>query len=217
MSLLKRLSVYLLGRGEPDASKVLYGDGWWRVPSASGGPATQVLETSGPTTLTIGAIADGEFAKRVGATLVGAAAGGGGAPSTASYVVIGLDGTLANERKLIAGAGISITDGGAGGNVEIAATGGPGGGPTDAQVTLDFSTGKEAAEVSIADAAVVATTRVSATLSIVASADKTAEEVLADPIWVAASPVAGVGIVVYGKPLAGGICNGKYLVDVLYQ
>lgn len=37
-----------------------------------------ITETGGPTALTIGAITDGQFLKRVGATLVGAAAGGGG-------------------------------------------------------------------------------------------------------------------------------------------
>jgi hypothetical protein len=50
--------------------------------------------------------------------------GGGGAPTNASYVVISLDATLTQERVLTAGAGISITDGGAGGNVTIASTGG---------------------------------------------------------------------------------------------
>ena len=50
--------------------------------------------------------------------------GGGGAPTNASYVVIALDATLTNERVLTAGGGITITDGGAGGNVTIAATGG---------------------------------------------------------------------------------------------
>lgn len=50
--------------------------------------------------------------------------GGGGAPTTASYVVISLDATLTQERVLTAGAGITITDGGAGGNVTIASSGG---------------------------------------------------------------------------------------------
>lgn len=48
--------------------------------------------------------------------------GGGGAPSNATFVVMSLDGTLTAERVLTAGTGISITDGGAGGNVTIAAT-----------------------------------------------------------------------------------------------
>lgn len=50
--------------------------------------------------------------------------GGGGAPTNASYVVLGLNGSLTAERVLTAGSGISITDGGPGGNVTIAATGG---------------------------------------------------------------------------------------------
>lgn len=43
-----------------------------------------------------------------------------GAPTNASYVVIGLDATLTDERVLTAGAGITITDGGANGPVTIA-------------------------------------------------------------------------------------------------
>lgn len=42
---------------------------------AGGGPATE-LDANG-TTLTVDAIADGEFLKRVGTTIVSAAAGGG--------------------------------------------------------------------------------------------------------------------------------------------
>jgi len=44
-------------------------------------------ETSGPTSLTVGTITDGEFLKRVGATIVSAAAAGGGAPTDADYLV----------------------------------------------------------------------------------------------------------------------------------
>lgn len=54
--------------------------------------------------------------------------GGGGAPTNASYVVMGVNASLTNERVLTAGSGISITDGGANGPVTIAATGGGGGG-----------------------------------------------------------------------------------------
>ena len=50
--------------------------------------------------------------------------GGGGAPTTAQYVTLATDGTLTNERVLTAGANISITDGGAGSTVTIAATDG---------------------------------------------------------------------------------------------
>ncbi len=51
--------------------------------------------------------------------------GGGGAPTNAEYVVMALNGTLTNERKLTAGSRITITDGGAGGNVTIAADASP--------------------------------------------------------------------------------------------
>jgi hypothetical protein len=43
------------------------------------------------------------------------------APSTAAYVTVGNNATLPNERALSEGAGITITDGGAGGGVSIAA------------------------------------------------------------------------------------------------
>ena len=47
--------------------------------------------------------------------------GGGGAPTNASYVVMSLTGDLSNERKLSAGNGIIISDGGANGNVTVKA------------------------------------------------------------------------------------------------
>lgn len=46
---------------------------------------------------------------------------GGLAPIAAQYVVMALDASLTQERVLTAGTGISITDGGAGGNVTVAA------------------------------------------------------------------------------------------------
>jgi len=51
--------------------------------------------------------------------------GGSGAPTDAEYVVMALNGTLTNERKLTAGSRITISDGGAGGNVTIAADASP--------------------------------------------------------------------------------------------
>jgi hypothetical protein len=38
----------------------------------SSGPAEEIRESSGPTTLTVGAIGDGQILKRVGSTVVGA-------------------------------------------------------------------------------------------------------------------------------------------------
>lgn len=52
---------------------------WQAVtPASSPGPATVLTETSGPTDLAIGAIADGEYLRRVGATVVGGTPSGGG-------------------------------------------------------------------------------------------------------------------------------------------
>lgn len=45
-----------------------------------------------------------------------------GAPADAQYVTMALNGNLSAERVLTAGTGVSITDGGANGNVTIAAT-----------------------------------------------------------------------------------------------
>ena len=49
-------------------------------------------------------------------------AGGGGAPVDATYVVMSTNATLQNERRLTAGSGISISDGGANGNVTLSAS-----------------------------------------------------------------------------------------------
>jgi hypothetical protein len=51
-----------------------------------------------------------------------------GAPTDATYIVLTADGTLTQERVLTAGANLTLTDGGPGGALTIAATGGGGGG-----------------------------------------------------------------------------------------
>jgi len=38
----------------------------------TGGPTSQIVESSGPTTLAVGSIEDGKFLRRVGSTIVGA-------------------------------------------------------------------------------------------------------------------------------------------------
>lgn len=49
----------------------------------------------------------------------GSGSGSSGAPTTAQYVVVALDGTLTAERTLAAGTGLAIADAGAGGNVSL--------------------------------------------------------------------------------------------------
>lgn len=63
-------------------------DAQGRVTAASSGAptATAIIETSGPTTLLFGGISDGQFLKRVGTDVVGAAAGGGATPRDASWI-----------------------------------------------------------------------------------------------------------------------------------
>ena len=50
--------------------------------------------------------------------------GGGGAPTTATYLTLSLDGTLSNERVLTADTNVSFVDGGPGGTLTINSTGG---------------------------------------------------------------------------------------------
>lgn len=50
----------------------------------------------------------------------GGGGGGGGAPTGASYVTLGVDSTLTAERVLVAGTALTLSDGGAGGNVTLA-------------------------------------------------------------------------------------------------
>ena len=89
----------------------------WVLPYEDG-TSGQVLQTDGNGVLSWGA-------------------GGGAAPSSASYVVISADSTLTHERVLTAGSGITITDGGANSTVTIAATGG--GGMSSWDVDTDLS------------------------------------------------------------------------------
>jgi len=69
--------------------------------------------------------------------------GGGGAPTDAQYVTLATDSTLTDERVLTAGSNITITDGGAGSTVTIAASAAAGGWTDDGtDVRLTTSTDK---------------------------------------------------------------------------
>jgi len=67
---------------------------------------------------------------------VSGSSGSGGAPTDASYVVMGLNGTLSAERVLTAGTDINIADGGAGGNVTVSIPTGTFSRPDDHSHTL---------------------------------------------------------------------------------
>jgi hypothetical protein len=59
--------------------------------------------------------------RRLGNTMV-TGGGGSAAPNSAEYVVLANTAALTAERRLVAGTGVSLTDGGANGDVTIAAT-----------------------------------------------------------------------------------------------
>lgn len=63
--------------------------------------------------------ADNSGNNRVDLTIE-ATGGGGGAPMTAQYVTLANDTNLTNERVLVVGSGLNMTDGGANGNVTLA-------------------------------------------------------------------------------------------------
>ncbi len=79
------------------------------------GVYVRIKETGGPQELGIGAIADGEFLKRVGTDIVGSAGGGGGEVNTASNVGAGVGiwkdkvGVDLRFKSLITGGTILIT------------------------------------------------------------------------------------------------------------
>lgn len=74
-----------------------------RTGAGSSGPATQIDETGGPSTLDIGAIVDGEFLKRVGTDIVSASVPGGAEAGANSDITSmdGLTGALENPTQII--------------------------------------------------------------------------------------------------------------------
>lgn len=52
-----------------------------------------------------------------------AGGGGGGAPTDAQYLTLALNGTLTDERRFVAGTGLTATDGGAGGDYTLVVSG----------------------------------------------------------------------------------------------
>lgn len=96
----------------------------WAVPAGGGGggggditlPLSVAEGGTGSITADAALIALGLAASAAGRAKIGAA------PIAPSYVTIGLDSELANERRLQVGAGLSLVDGGANGDVTLSAT-----------------------------------------------------------------------------------------------
>jgi len=86
------------------------------------------------------------------------------------FVTIGASATVANERALTAGAGISITDGGAGGPVTVASTVAAGA-PTDAQYLVTATHAGLSAERVLTAGAGITLTPAAGTLTIASTVD----------------------------------------------
>lgn len=69
----------------------------------------RIQESAGPTTLTVGAVADGEFLKRVGSTVVGAAAGGTAIDNAAAQSVLGATFSITGATGVFQDTGLSVT------------------------------------------------------------------------------------------------------------
>jgi len=101
-----------------------------------GAGSNATIANTGVTSLVAGTNITLSPVSGVGDVTVTAATPTGLAPNDASYLTLGLDGDLTNERVLTAGSGISFTDTGPNGTLTIETTGGGGGGINP----LSFST-----------------------------------------------------------------------------
>lgn len=95
--------------------------------SISGATGASTITNTGVTSLVAGTNITLSPVSGVGDVTVTAATPTGLAPNDASYLTLGLDGDLTNERVLTAGSGISFTDTGPNGTLTIETTGGGGG------------------------------------------------------------------------------------------
>lgn len=98
---------------------------WAAAASGFADPMTSIgdiiIRDGTNTTARLAAGANGNVLTLAGGVPTWAAPSGGGAPTGASYITLGTDATLTSERVLTAGAGVDFTDGGAGGNLTVAA------------------------------------------------------------------------------------------------
>lgn len=130
---------------------------------------------------------------------VPAGGGGGGAPTNAQYITLVTNATLTQERVLTAGAGITLTDGGAGGSLTIDAAG-----ANTTLVTVDFGTGKGDTSTSTA---VTGLTWVTASSAITATViGPRAEDAAVEELSLAIGDVVyGDGFTVYAASPLGSI------------
>lgn len=156
--------------------------------------------------LPTGAVTD--TTQAVGVVTITTGGGGGGAPTNASYLVLGTNATLTNERVLTAGTGITLTDGGAGGNLTIASSGGG----NTATAIVDFGSGKGDYSASTV---VTGQTWVTSSSSIIATAidytgNNSAEDASVDGVTFAIGDViAGTGFTVYAASPFGSVGQFK--------
>lgn len=135
--------------------------------------------------------------------------GGGGAPTNASYLVLGTNATLTNERVLTAGTGITLTDGGAGGNLTIASSGG--GNAAIAIVDFGSGTGDYSTSTVVTGQTWVTSSSKILTSVIDYGVENTAEDASVEGLTITIGDlVAGTGFTVYAASPFGSV--GKYQI-----
>lgn len=92
------------------------------VRQVSGTPVAADFTNTGGTPLVVDISSGDVYYMDAAGAIQTIAGGGGGAPTTATYVTLSTDATLVNERVLTAGANIAFTDAGPGGTLTVDAS-----------------------------------------------------------------------------------------------